>query len=293
MVNNIGVWFRAFRIKHWIKNFFVLAPFLVGPKFGFNTYLVKAFFAVLCFNFFSSSVYLFNDIVDIESDQEHPVKRNRPIASGQISIPIAIVVSILLAVFSLVAAFMVNSLFFLVLVTYGLNNILYSFFLKHKTVLDVMSIAFGFVLRAYGGGFAIELTITHWMAACVFSLALVLGFGKRRSEIEELKGHASNVRKTHKSYTPYKLNVLLAVSASITIVTYMLYCMAPETKTLHDTNYLIFTTPFVLYCIYRYMLKVQEEIGGVGPVELILSDKGFLTAGILWVLSLLFLFHVK
>lgn len=282
---------QALRLKHWLKNFFVFAPFLVGPQFGLNEYLFKSLSGVFLFGLMSSAVYLFNDIVDIKSDREHPEKRFRPIASGKISVPTAMCMSVFLFSIPLILAFFLNVNFFLALVAYAANNLLYSFYFKNKTVLDVMSIAFGFVIRTYAGGFVIGIDITNWMIACVFCLSLFLGFGKRRSEIEALGHEARNVRKVHESYTIQKLNLLLGVSASITIVVYMLYSMAPETMAIHGTDKLVFTTPFVIYCLYRYLLKVQEKNRGGGPVEIILRDKGFLLAGCLWIISFVFLVH--
>lgn len=287
----IKLWLQALRIKHWTKNFFVFAPFLVGPNFGLNEFLFKSLLGVFLFGLMSSAVYLFNDVVDIKSDREHPEKKFRPIASGQISASTAIWISICLLFISLIPASFLSITFLISLIVYAINNLLYSFYFKNKTVLDIMSIAFGFVIRTYAGGFVIGIDITNWMIVCVFCLSLFLGFGKRRSEIEALGHEARNVRKVHESYTIQKLNLLLGVSASITIVVYMLYSMAPETRAIHGTDNLVFTTPFVIYCLYRYLLKVQEKKRGEGPVEIILRDKGFLLAGCLWIISFVFLVH--
>ena len=284
------LWLEALRIKHWIKNFFVLAPFLIGPQFGFNQYLLWALCGTMLFAMLSSAVYLLNDIVDHPLDREHPEKRQRPIASGRISLSLARAVAFSLAALSLLLAFLVDVRFFLVLVAYGLNNLLYSYFLKNKTVLDVMSIAAGFVLRVYAGGFLVEVEITNWLVVCVFALALFMGLGKRRAEFTDLRDGAAKTRKVLESYTVPKLDLLLGVSASIAIVSYMLYAVSPETTELHGTDKLIFTTPFVVYCVYRFLLKVQEQ-GRGEPVKLILGDRGFLLAGSLWLASVLFLVH--
>lgn len=283
-------WIRALRVKHWIKNFFVLAPFLTGPRFGLNEYLVRSLAGVALFGTISSAVYLFNDIIDISSDRRHPTKCLRPLASGQISVLAASWVSLALALSSVGLGLMLDLRFALILLAYGGHNLLYSLYLKRKTVLDVMSIAVGFVMRVYAGGQLINLEITTWLLACVFSLSMLMGFGKRRSEYEDLQGAAQHTRKVHESYTIPKLNLLLGISASITLVTYMLYSMSPETRALHGTDKLIFTTPFVVYCVYRYLLKVQEE-GHGEPVELILGDPGFILGGTMWLVSVLYLTH--
>jgi 4-hydroxybenzoate polyprenyltransferase len=283
-------WVKTLRIKHWVKNFFVVAPFLTGKRFGFNEYLFLSVSGAFVFALVSSAVYVFNDIVDAPSDRNHPAKRLRPIASGQISIVPAISALVLLLATSLGFAIYLDRKFCLVLVAYAVNGVLYSLYLKRKTVLDVMSIAVGFVMRVYAGGFLIGIEITDWLVVCVFALALFMAFGKRRAEYEDLHDDAWKSRKVHESYTTAKLNTLLGISASVTIVTYMLYAMAPETKALHSTDKLIFTTPFVVYCIYRFLLKVQEENRGE-PTELILKDRGFVLAGSAWLISVLYLTH--
>jgi 4-hydroxybenzoate polyprenyltransferase len=239
----------------------------------------------------SSAVYLLNDIMDLESDRLHPEKRKRPMAAGQISVRAGVAVSLLLAAVSLAVGSMFDFRFLLVLMAYAANNLMYSFYLKKKTVLDVMSIAIGFVARVYGGGFIIDIEITKWLVASVFALSLFIGFGKRRAEYQDLKSEAVRVRKVHESYTVQKLDILMGTSAAFTIVTYMLYSLAPETKALHGTENIIFTTPFVVYCIYRFMLKVQEERHG-DTVEIMLRDKGFLIGGSMWILSLMLIVHL-
>jgi 4-hydroxybenzoate polyprenyltransferase len=285
-------WFEALRVKHWIKNFFVFAPFLIGPHFGLNEFMLKSLGGTLVFAILSSAVYLFNDIIDLPRDRQHPEKRLRPIASGQISLSLARSVAISLALLSLLLAFLLELRFFVVLVAYGVNNLLYSYYLKTKTVLDVMSIAAGFVLRVYAGGYLIGVVITNWLVVCVFALSLFMGLGKRRAECEDLQGIAPRSRKVLESYTIPKLDLLLGISASITIVTYMLYTVSPETIALHRTDKLIFTTPFVVYCVYRFLLKVQEE-GRGDSVKLILKDRGFLLAGSSWLVSILLFVHMS
>lgn len=286
----IKMWFEALKIKHWIKNFFVFVPFLASHVFGVNEFLLRASLGVLIFGLMSSAVYLFNDCVDIKSDRAHPKKSLRPVASGAISVSLALTISAILALSSLFFAGLLELRFLAILILYAVNNILYSFYIKHKTVADVMSLSMGFVLRAYAGGFLIGVEITKWLVACIFALSLLFGFGKRRAEYEDLKDESVKVRKVHESYTIPKLNLLLGISASMTIVTYMLYTIAPETKAIHGTDNIIFTTPFVVYGVYRYLLKVQEEKRG-GPVEIILTDKAFVLAGMLWLITYLAVVH--
>lgn len=287
---SMKVWFQALRVKHWAKNFFVLAPFLLGAQIGLNEGLLRSLEGAFLFCTMSSAIYLLNDIVDVSRDRKHPVKRYRPIASGKITPRQAASVCVALVAFSILAASGLGWPFFLILCLYGVNNILYSFYLKTKTVLDVMSIAIGFVMRVYAGGELAYVAVTNWLVVCVFALALMIGFGKRRAEIEDLGETAGQARSVNESYSIQKLNILLGSAASITIMAYMLYAISPETRVLHGTDKIIFTIPLVMYCIYRFLLKVQEEARGE-PVELILGDKGFVLAGTLWLIAILYLMH--
>ncbi len=283
-------WITALRIREWVKNVFVFLPFLFGPRYGFNIYLLLSVTGVFLFGLLSSAVYLLNDIVDIRSDRLHPEKRFRPIAAGRISATAAAVVSAILFLASISAAWLLNQQFFLALCVYAANNLVYSFYLKKKTVVDVMSIAVGFVLRCYAGAFIIDIDVTKWLLVCILSLSLLLGFGKRRLEIGRLRTDAADIRKVHESYTVDKLNSLLNTSGAVTIVTYMLYTLAPETKAIHGTDRLLFTTPFVIYCVYRYMLKVQESREG-DLVRLMFRDRGFVVAGFLWMIVFVWIVH--
>lgn len=283
-------WLKALRVKQWVKNFFVLAPFLMGAHFGVNEYFSRSLQGAFLFCLMSSAVYLLNDLVDVRADQQHPMKRHRPIAAGNITPVLAGLVSFVMAGGTLVFAAYLDLHFFFVLCLYAVNNLLYSFVLKEKTVVDVMSIAIGFVMRIYAGGFLIDVEVTNWLVICVFSLSLMLGFGKRRSELEDLGASAKLTRKVNDSYSIQKVNMLVGSSASVTILAYMLYSVSPETKALHGTDKIIFTTPFVVYCIYRFMLKVQERHRGE-PVELIFTDRGFLLAGVMWLVAMLYLIH--
>ncbi|MDF0665641.1 MAG: decaprenyl-phosphate phosphoribosyltransferase [Nitrospira sp.] len=283
-------WLKALRVKQWVKNFFVLAPFLMGPQFGENEYLAKSILGALLFCLMSSAVYLLNDLVDVRADRQHPVKRHRPIAAGNISPVLAGVVASVMACVTLVGGAFLDLRFFAVLCLYVVNNLLYSFLLKEKTVIDVMSIAIGFVMRIYAGGFLIDVEVTNWLVVCVFALSLMIGFGKRRSELEDLGASAALTRAVNHSYSVQKLNMLVGSSASITILAYMLYSVSPETKALHGTDKIIFTVPLVVYCIYRFMLKVQEQHRGE-PVEVIFHDRGFVLAGLMWLAAMLYLTH--
>jgi len=286
----VRCWLKALRVKQWVKNFFVLAPFLMGPQFGANEYLTKSLLGALLFCLMSSAVYLLNDLVDVRADRQHPVKQHRPIAAGIIAPVLAGGVALIMAVGTLVGAAFLEPRFFVVLCLYVLNNFLYSFFLKEKTVIDVISIAIGFVMRIYAGGFLIDVEVTNWLVVCVFALSLMIGFGKRRSELEDLGATAGLVRAVNDSYSVQKINMLVGSSASITILAYMLYSVSPETKALHGTDKVIFTVPLVVYCIYRFMLKVQEPRRGE-PVELLFKDRGFVLAGLMWLAGMLVLMH--
>jgi 4-hydroxybenzoate polyprenyltransferase len=272
------------RPKHWLKNVFVLAPlaFAAGPNP--ITALPAVALAFLSFCLLSSAVYCFNDALDADRDRANPLKKHRPVAAGIISIPAAMAAAAVLAATAItIMAFWLPAAVLLVGLLYLLNNLFYSILLKHHAIVDVMSIASGFVLRLIAGALAIPVLPSSWLIVCGFSLALLLGFGKRRAELMILDA-VPQYRSTLEVYTPAKTDVLLAISASLTLLSYMLYTVAPDTQRLHGTANLVYTVPFVAYGIFRFIFKVHEGRAD-GPVEILASDKVFALNGILWIVS--------
>jgi len=231
----------------------------------------------------SSSVYLFNDIIDMEKDRMHPKKRMRPIASGQISQTSAVIVGSLLCIISLLLGLSISITAFIFLVAYVVNNLLYTLYLKNKVIADVMSISIGFMIRFISGAYIINVEPSRWLLVCGFALALFLAFGKRRTEMEIITPDikASDIRPILETYSKEKLNSALAVINSLCILAYLLYATDPVTINRLNSDKLIYTAPIVVYCLFRYMYKVQEGRGS-GPVEIVLKDKAFIGAILLW-----------
>jgi len=276
-------WFRLIRPAHWVKNIFVLIPLVFSGHIWSWKFLGLSVGAFACFCLISSSVYIFNDIRDSEADKKHPKKSLRPIASGLISIPKAWFLCILLLLVVILAAWLISKWFLLIILAYFANNIVYTLILKNKVVIDIISIAIGFVLRPVSGALAINVTISDWLLICVFCLAIFLGTGKRRVELVQLAGVASQHRRVYKIYTASNLDPMLAASASMTILAYMLYATAPQTLAKFGGNHLLYGTPFVVYTLFRYFIAVQEGRRS-GPLEILLKDLGFVSAGICWLL---------
>jgi len=272
------------RPKHWLKNVFVLAPlmFAVGQNPLAALPAVALTFASFCL--LSSAVYCFNDAIDADRDRANPLKKHRPVAAGIIAVPAALAAAAVLAAtaITVMASWLPAAVLFVGLL-YLLNNLVYSTLLKHHAIVDVMSIAIGFVLRLIAGALAIPVVPSSWLIVCGFSLALLLGFGKRRAELMILNA-VPHYRSTLEVYTPAKTDVLLAISASLTLLSYMLYTVAPDTQRIHSTANLVYTVPFVAYGVFRFIFKVHEGRAD-GPVEILASDKVFALNGILWIVS--------
>jgi len=271
------------RPAHWVKNLFVFAALVfAGRLLDAQAWLAAgAAFAGFCL--LSSAGYIINDIADLEQDRLHPTKRLRPIASGRIGRGRAAVIAAVCLVVGTVTCALVNAPLLVVSLSYVLFNLIYTFWLKHHMLVDVMCIAAGFVLRAFAGGVAIGVPVSLWLLACTFTLCMFLGFGKRRCEVAQLGGNraAAAHRATLGGYTLPLLDQLLSVSGGVAIVTYILYTVDPRTIAKLETPYLFFSAPLVIYCIFRYALLV--EAGRVsGPAEAVTRDRPFVVALLLW-----------
>jgi 4-hydroxybenzoate polyprenyltransferase len=281
------------RPQQWVKNIFVLAPVLFSETPFTRGKLLHSIVATGCFCLFSSSVYIVNDLIDRSSDRLHPRKCGRPIASGRLSVGAAIVLlSTLLSVGMALAVVVLPRSFVICSYLYVFNSVMYCVWLKQKVILDVIVIAIGFVLRLLAGCAAIDVIATSWLVVCGFCLALVLGFGKRRTEVETL-ANGSEHRLVLLSYNPAKCDTLLAISTAVCLVSYITYTLAPETFAIHRTPNLVYTTPLVAYGLFRYMFKTQEGKGGDGPTEILVSDWVFPATGLLWVTAVLVILAIR
>jgi len=274
-------WLKLVRWKHWLKNSFLVAPALFSEHFSDGSTIALALLAFVCFCPLASGIYLINDVVDRRSDAAHPRKRHRPVASGRIgAIPALIAgLGLLGAAFVLAGLTLPRSVAGFML-AYLLNSLLYTAWLKNRVIVDVLLIAAGFVLRLLAGCAAIGVEPTSWLIVCGFTLALVLGFGKRRAEVQAMEV-TRNYRPALISYDIPKLNTLLGVCSAVCLMGYTLYTIAPETVALHGTKNLLYTVPIVAYGLFRYLFKSMEGAGD-GPTEILIADKVFAMTGLLW-----------
>lgn len=263
---------RTMRPKQWTKNAFVFVPLIFDHKLTNIPYLLAtlAGFGLLCL--VSSVVYLINDIVDIEADKAHPTKRLRPLPSGQLSRPVAIAATIILALITLPPAFLLEPVFGAVLVGYLALNLAYSFYLKHIVLIDVMVIAAGYVLRVACGVVLVDVVrFSPWLYIFTTMLALFLGFGKRRQELILLQGDANNHRAILEQYNIALLDEMIMIVSTATILTYALYTFSAEG--LPPNHSMMLTIPFVIYIIFRYLYLIHVKGEGGAPDEVLLRDR--------------------
>ncbi|MFV1858591.1 MAG: decaprenyl-phosphate phosphoribosyltransferase, partial [Anaerolineales bacterium] len=272
---------RAMRPRQWTKNAFIFAALIFDEQLTQRDPLLRtiAGFILLCL--ISSAVYLLNDIADVEADRQHPTKRNRPIAAGLLSIPVAVVFAIALAVFSMAASFALEPSFGWIIALYFVLNLFYSFWLKHAPIIDVLIIAAGFVLRVAAGVVLIEVArFSPWLYVVTTFLALIIGFGKRRAEIILLAEGANAHRKVLDGYTIGLLDQLIVIVSASTIMAYSLYTFSA--LNLPSNNLMMLTIPFVIYGVFRYIYLIHMENAGGAPEELILTDRPLLATLVLW-----------
>jgi len=274
----------SLRPRQWIKNLFVFAGVIFSQQMLTPLlWTAVAAFAIFCG--LSGAMYLFNDVVDAARDRLHPTKRLRPIASGRLSPRTASVAGALLLAGSLAAAFRINVPFGLVALAYGVLLTAYSVWFKHLVILDVLTVAAGFVLRAVAGAVAVDVEISGWLLICTILLALFLALGKRRHEYRSLARDASLHRPILAEYSEGFLDQMISVVTASTVTAYALYTMSPETVAKFHTRLLPLTLPFVLYGIFRYLyLLYRRDLGG-SPSDLVVGDRALLLDALLWMLA--------
>lgn len=272
-MNHIMDLIRFIRPLQWIKNAFVFTGILFSQRFHDPDLLLHVILAALAFCCMSSCVYVFNDIIDSPSDLHHPKKRNRPLPSGKVSIPVAVVLAVVLGLAGLFLSYLVSYAVLACISAYLLLNIAYSLWLKHVVILDVFCIAAGFMLRILAGTVGVGIPPSKWLLLCGLMITLFLGFAKRRAEIITLAKGKENHRKVLLNYGAILLDQLVSICAVAVILTYSLYTMSPETAYIHHTENLIYTVPFVIYALFRYIFLLHHSNGGGDPTRDLLKDK--------------------
>lgn len=284
--------FKLLRPLQWIKNGVVLAGLIFSGQAANPDFQNISLLTLIAFCLLSSSVYTFNDIIDLERDRQHPLKKNRPLAAGKLSVATAGVIGLMLALGGLALAYFIGWSLFIVAIGYLLLNILYTLWLKNIVIIDVMSIAAGFVLRALAGAVAIHVAFSDWLLITTFVLALFLGLGKRRHEIMVLESEAASHRKILDKYSPYLLDQLIGVVTASTVITYLFYTLSNEVGEKLHTDYLYITVPFVIYGIFRYLYLVHKEEKGGSPTKLLLADKPLLFDVLLWLATVILILYI-
>ncbi len=279
------------RPKQWVpKNGIVFASLILSEK-GLLLQpdsILRATMAFLIFILISGAAYILNDLMDIEKDRSHPTKRNRPLPSGQISVSFARFALVLLLVFALSNAFNLSFLFGTVVSLYFINNIAYNLALKSMVILDVFSIAVGFVLRALGGALAVDVAISPWLYLLTVLFALFLGISKRRHELNLLKEGRGAFRKVLTLYNERMLEEMLSVVTASTVIAYSIYTFSA--KSMPDNHTMMLTIPFVIYGIFRYLYLVHSG-EDAPPDEMLMKDRPMLVTIVLWVLTVLLILY--
>jgi len=274
---------RLLRPHQYLKNGFVFVGVLFSLQWDRAT-LLDATLAFLAFCAAASAVYVLNDIMDVEADRAHPVKRHRPIADGSVPIPVAFRVMALLIVLALLLGWMAGPWVPFIVASYFVINLLYSWRLKHVVILDVFSIASGFMLRILAGTIGIGIEPSEWLLLCGLMITLFLGFAKRRSELYLLP-RTQNTRQVLDDYSPALLDNFIAISAGATILGYGLYTVSEQAIRAHGHTDLIYTLPFVIYGIFRYLYLLHHQGQGADPSRDLLTDSHLLVTLAGWLLT--------
>ena len=284
-----AVW-RLIRPTQWTKNLFILVGITFSNQWNNSDLIMGTIVAVIAFSLISSSVYIMNDLIDLERDQFDPIKRYRPLAAGVI--PPYIARLLLFAFFSvgLILGSIVSSIILGFLVIYFIQNIIYSKVLKHIVILDAFSIAFGFMLRIFTGTWGLGIEPSRWLLLSGFMVTLFLGFGKRLAESNELSVRSVAHRPVLKSYSVGLLTQLIDITAGSVIISYSLYTVDLLTVALHQTTALIYTVPLVIYGIFRYLFLIHKGESG-DPSRLVIKDPHIIMTVCVWISSVVWILN--
>jgi 4-hydroxybenzoate polyprenyltransferase len=282
----LGPLIASLRPHQWTKNLVIFAALALSKHLFDPEPLLRAVSAFFIFCGLSGSVYLVNDVTDLERDRLHPRKRFRPVASGTLSPRAALVAATVLGGLCLALSFLLGTPFGVCAFLYLALNLLYSFKLKEVVILDVIAISLGFVLRAVAGAEAVSVEISEWLLVCTILLALFLALSKRRHELTSMTDTATEHRKILTEYSPYLLDQMISVVTASCLTAYAFYTLAKETRDKYQTDRLSWTIPFVLYGIFRYLYLVHQKEQGGSPTDILLTDRPLLVDVALWALAI-------
>ncbi|MGF9698831.1 MULTISPECIES: decaprenyl-phosphate phosphoribosyltransferase [Paenibacillus] len=285
--NAISGLFKLLRPKQWTKNLLLFAALLFSFEEIRTETIVSTLLGFILFSLVAGCVYILNDYVDRDRDRQHPVKQFRPIASGQVQPGYALLFGVVLLILSVGIAFVINPLFGGLCIVYFLLNVSYSFILKHLVIVDMMTIAAGFVLRAIAGGVLIHVPFTPWFLICTMLLSLFLAIGKRRNELTLLEGNTGSHRKVLDNYSVTLLDQFNTIVTTATIISYSLFTFTSD-RTIH----LMWTIPLVIYGMFRYLYLIHMKNQGGSPDRVLFEDKPILITVILYVISVVAIFAI-
>jgi 4-hydroxybenzoate polyprenyltransferase len=292
--SGIGRYIRLVRPKQWLKNFFVFAPLIFAKQLFVPEALHSAIQAFVAFCLTASAIYIINDIADVEADRVHPTKKNRPIASGAVSVGKALIVLSVLLILDVLLVFRMDLRFVIIISTYFILNVAYSFKLKEVLLLDVFIIAAGFMLRVVGGAYAIDVRVSSWLVLCSLFISLFLGFAKRRGELQQALASGGEIRrKVLLLYRTDFIDQLLTIAAAGTVISYALYTVSARTIGVFGTEKLIYTTVFVIYGVFRYLYLIHTSPTVESPTTAVTSDIPIIVTGLLWIASCIVLIYAS
>ena len=278
-------YWRALRPQQWIKNAFVWAGFLFGHVWHEPMLAAQVAAAFVAFCFLASAVYIGNDWVDRDADRVHPLKRDRPIAAGRVSLAASVSMSVVLALAAFALGAWVSVELVAILVAYLILNAAYSLGLKRMVIIDVIAVALGFLLRLLAGTLGVGIPPSPWLLMCGLMLTLLLGFGKRRAELAALTVESG--RTVLAEYSPALLDRLITVCVSGTLISYSLYTISPQTIALHGSANLVYTVPIVTYGLFRYLYLLDQQHAAEDPSRLMLTDHHLQGAVLAWLAAVI------
>jgi decaprenyl-phosphate phosphoribosyltransferase len=281
---------QACRPRQWVKNGLVAAPLVFAKRLTDPHTALRALAAVALFCALSSAVYLWNDIIDVERDREHPIKRLRPIASGRLSIGMARIASASLAAGALAASLIIDWRFAACALAYLLKDVAYSLVLKRVVYVDVLAIAAGFLLRVAAGAFAIDVEASPYLLLCTALAACYFGFGKRAHELATSGERAVKQRAVLQNYRADILRICLYVTGTASLAAYLLYTRAEHTVRFFGTTHMIYTGVFAAFGLWRFYRLVQQPSGD-SPTDKMLKDAPFMINAVAWIGAICFIIY--
>ena len=281
----------SMRPGQWTKNLFIFAGLIFSGNLFHPEILIRVSSGFILFSLVASSIYIFNDIIDMEYDRAHPEKKDRPLAAGLLSVPVAYSGAVILATAGLIGALTLDRGFFAILISYLIINFAYTIKIKQMVILDIMCISSGFVLRVLAGTELAEVMPSDWLILCTIMLSLFLGFSKRRHELVVTGAKALTHRKVLGEYSLSFLDQMIAVATACTVMSYALYTVSPQTVYRFGTRNLVFSIPFVIYGIYRYLYLIHQKNKGGNPTGELVRDFPLLINAFLWALVVVLIIY--